>query len=139
MARADPAFMVINLPLMVPEIITAVAMLSSSRWSPDRSANFGLGNLIAGPHGLLHPLRLYADPGPARGHGPDAGAGGGRSLRHALERLPAHHPAAAVARHPGRPMLAFVVSFDDFAITQLVAGPGQTTLPLYIWTRSGGR
>jgi len=29
--------------------------------------------------------------------------------------------------------LAFIVSFDDFTITQLVAGPGQTTLPLYIW------
>ena len=27
----------------------------------------------------------------------------------------------------------FIVSFDDFTITQLVAGPGQTTLPLYIW------
>ncbi len=30
-------------------------------------------------------------------------------------------------------MLAFIVSFDDFTITALVAGPGQTTLPLYIW------
>ena len=29
--------------------------------------------------------------------------------------------------------LAFIVSLDDFTITQLVAGPGQTTLPLYIW------
>jgi spermidine/putrescine transport system permease protein len=29
--------------------------------------------------------------------------------------------------------LAFIISFDDFTITQLVAGPGQTTLPLYIW------
>jgi spermidine/putrescine transport system permease protein len=31
--------------------------------------------------------------------------------------------------------LAFIVSFDDFTITQLVAGPGQTTLPIYIWTQ----
>jgi spermidine/putrescine transport system permease protein len=31
--------------------------------------------------------------------------------------------------------LAFIVSFDDFTITQLVAGPGQTTLPLYIWNK----
>ena len=31
--------------------------------------------------------------------------------------------------------LAFIVSFDDFTITQLVAGPGQTTLPLYIWNQ----
>jgi spermidine/putrescine transport system permease protein len=32
--------------------------------------------------------------------------------------------------------LAFIVSFDDFTITQLVAGPGQTTLPLYIWNQT---
>ena len=31
--------------------------------------------------------------------------------------------------------LAFIVSFDDFTITQLVAGPGQTTLPLFIWNQ----
>jgi len=31
--------------------------------------------------------------------------------------------------------LAFIVSFDDFTITQLVAGPGQTTLPLFIWSQ----
>ena len=31
--------------------------------------------------------------------------------------------------------LAFIVSFDDFTITQLVAGPGQTTLPIFIWSQ----
>ena len=31
--------------------------------------------------------------------------------------------------------LAFITSFDDFTITQLIAGPGQTTLPLYIWSQ----
>jgi spermidine/putrescine transport system permease protein len=29
-------------------------------------------------------------------------------------------------------MLAFVVSLDDVIITLLVAGPGETTLPVYI-------
>ena len=29
-------------------------------------------------------------------------------------------------------MLAFVVSLDDVIITLLVAGPGETTLPIYI-------
>ena len=29
-------------------------------------------------------------------------------------------------------MLAFIVSFDDVIITYMVAGPGETTLPLYI-------
>ena len=29
-------------------------------------------------------------------------------------------------------MLAFVVSLDDVIITLLIAGPGETTLPIYI-------
>ena len=29
-------------------------------------------------------------------------------------------------------MLAFVVSLDDVIITLMVAGPGETTLPIYI-------
>ncbi len=29
-------------------------------------------------------------------------------------------------------MLAFVISLDDVVISLLVAGPGETTLPLYI-------
>ena len=27
------------------------------------------------------------------------------------------------------------IDYDDFTITQLIAGPGQTTLPLYIWNQ----
>jgi spermidine/putrescine transport system permease protein len=30
-------------------------------------------------------------------------------------------------------MLAFIVSFDDVIITAFVAGPGETTLPIYIF------
>jgi len=30
--------------------------------------------------------------------------------------------------------LAFVVSFDDFTITSMLVGPGETTLPMYVWT-----
>ena len=30
-------------------------------------------------------------------------------------------------------MLAFIVSFDDVIITLMVAGPGETTLPIYIF------
>ena len=31
-------------------------------------------------------------------------------------------------------MLAFVISFDDFIITQMISGPGTTTLPVYIYS-----
>ena len=32
-------------------------------------------------------------------------------------------------------MLAFIVSIDDFTITSFVLGPGQSTLPIYIWAQ----
>jgi spermidine/putrescine transport system permease protein len=31
-------------------------------------------------------------------------------------------------------MLAFIISLDDFVITSFVAGPGASTLPIYIYT-----
>jgi spermidine/putrescine transport system permease protein len=31
-------------------------------------------------------------------------------------------------------MLAFVISLDDFIITQMISGPGTTTLPVYIYS-----
>jgi spermidine/putrescine transport system permease protein len=31
-------------------------------------------------------------------------------------------------------MLSFVISLDDFIITQMIAGPGTTTLPVYIYS-----
>ena len=63
LARHDLRYMVINLPLMVPEIVTAIATLFFFAllpaplgirlwaWQPDDRA-----------HGVLHPLRLPADP-----------------------------------------------------------------------------
>ena len=53
------------------------------------------------PLRLLHPLRLYADPGAAAGDGSEPGAGGRRPLRHALARLQTHHAASALARRAG--------------------------------------
>ena len=93
----------INQPLMVPEIVTAVALLIFFSRVKVCTGYSGLGYLIARPHRLLHPLRLSADPGAAGKHGPDAGAGRGRPLRDAVEDLPPHHAAAALARHPRRP------------------------------------
>lgn len=128
------SYMVINLPLMVPEIVTAIATLSffallASLWG----IGFGLGNLILAhtvfciPFAYL-PIRarledmdltleqaaadLYATPW--------------RTFRRIT--LPLLTPGISAGA-----ALAFVVSFDDFTISQLVAGPGQTTLPIYIW------
>ena len=131
------SFIVINLPLMVPEIITAVASLSFfALLASVAHINLGLGNLM-----LVHtvfcipfaymPIRarledmdltleqaaadLYATPW--------------KAFRRVT--LPLLMPGISAGG-----ALAFIVSFDDFTITQLVAGPGQTTLPLFIWDRT---
>lgn len=128
------SYLVINLPLMVPEIVTAVATLSFfALVASTLGISFGLGKLIIAhtvfcvPFAYL-PIRarledmdltleqaaadLYATPW--------------RAFRRVT--LPLLMPGITSGA-----MLAFIVSFDDFTITALVAGPGETTLPLYIW------
>jgi spermidine/putrescine transport system permease protein len=128
------AFMVINLPLMVPEIITAVATLSFfALLAGAFNLNFGIGNLILAHAVFCIPFAYM----PIRARLEDMDL----TLENAAADLYAT-PWQAFRRItlpllvPGimsGMALAFIVSFDDFTITQLVAGPGQTTLPLYIW------
>jgi len=130
------AFMVINLPLMVPEIITAVATLSFfALLASIANINFGLGNVILAHIVFCIPFAYM----PIRARLEDMDV----TLENAAADLYAT-PWKAFQRvtlpllTPGLSAgaaLAFIVSFDDFTITQLVAGPGQTTLPLYIWSR----
>jgi spermidine/putrescine transport system permease protein len=130
------AFMVINLPLMVPEIITAVATLSFfALIAGSLGLNFGIGNLILAHTVFCIPFAYM----PIRARLADMDL----TLENAAADLYAT-PWNAFRRVtlpllvPGilsGAALAFIVSFDDFTITQLVAGPGQTTLPLYIWNQ----
>ena len=130
------AFMVINLPLMVPEIITAVATLSFFALIAGMfGLNFGIGNLILAHTVFCIPFAYM----PIRARLEDMDL----TLEYAAADLYAT-PWNAFRRItlpllvPGimsGAALAFIVSFDDFTITQLVAGPGQTTLPLYIWNQ----
>ncbi|MGX8012261.1 ABC transporter permease [Mesorhizobium sp. ORM8.1] len=130
------AFMVINLPLMVPEIITAVATLSFfALIAGTFGLNFGIGNLILAHTVFCIPFAYM----PIRARLEDMDL----TLEYAAADLYAT-PWNAFRRItlpllvPGimsGAALAFIVSFDDFTITQLVAGPGQTTLPLYIWNQ----
>src|SRR5262249_49361885 len=128
------AYLVINLPLVVPEIITAVATLSFfALLASLAQINFGIGNLIlahsvfcipfaympirAGLEGMDLTLEqaaadLYATPW--------------QTFRRVT--LPLLTPGVSSGA-----ALALIVSIDDFTITQMVAGPGQTTLPLYIY------
>lgn len=124
---------VINLPLMVPEIVTAVATLSFfALIRISTGLNLGLGNLMLAhtvfciPFAYL-PIRarledmdltleqaaadLYATPW--------------QTFRRVT--LPLLVPGIIAGA-----MLAFIVSLDDVIITVMVAGPGETTLPIYI-------
>ncbi|MER8369603.1 ABC transporter permease [Mesorhizobium sp. M0306] len=130
------AFMIINLPLMVPEIITAVATLSFfALIAGTLGLNFGIGNLILAHTVFCIPFAYM--PIRARLEDMDltleaAAADLYATPWHAFRRitLPLLVPGVLSGG-----ALAFIVSFDDFTITQLVAGPGQTTLPLYIWNQ----
>jgi len=128
------AYMVINLPLMVPEIVTAVATLSFfALLASQAGINFGIGNLIL-THSVfcipfaylpirarLEDMDLTLEQAAA-----DLYATPWQTFRRVT--LPLLMPGISSGA-----ALAFIISFDDFTITQLVAGPGQTTLPLYIW------
>jgi spermidine/putrescine transport system permease protein len=122
---------------MVPEIITAVATLSFfALLAGFLGLNFGIGNLILAHTVFCIPFAYM--PIRARLEDMDltlenAAADLYASPWYAFRRvtLPLLTPGIVSGA-----ALAFITSFDDFTITQLVAGPGQTTLPLYIWGRT---
>jgi spermidine/putrescine transport system permease protein len=130
------SYMVINLPLMVPEIVTAVATLSFfALLASLASINFGIGNLILAHTVFCIPFAYL----PIRARLED--------MDLTLEQAAADLYAAPwqTFRRVTFPLLtpgitsglalAFIVSIDDFTITQMVMGPGQTTLPIYIYSQ----
>ena len=123
----------INLPLMVPEIVTAVALLILSFPHQDLDRLFRHRLPHCRPHGLLHSVS------PICRSGRDW-----RSMDLTLERAAADLYATPVKafRHVTLPllwpgiiagfMLAFVISLDDVVITNFVKSGGQDTLPTYM-------
>jgi spermidine/putrescine transport system permease protein len=130
----NAVYMVLNLPLMVPEIITAVATLSFfALLGRTLDINFGIGNIILAH--LVFCIPFAYMPIRARLESMDLTLEGAAADLYATPfrtfwyvTMPLLMPGISSGA-----ALAFIVSFDDFTITQLVAGPGQTTLPLYIW------
>lgn len=125
-------YVVINQPLMVPEIVTAVALLIFFAWIKVATGYQGLGYLILAHSAFCIPFAYL--PIRARLEGMDL------SLETAAADLYAT-PWQAFRRvtlpllAPGilaGSMLAFVISLDDVVITQFVKSAGQDTLSTYM-------
>ena len=123
---------IINMPLMVPEIVTAVATLIFFASIRKATGITGVGYLIAAHTCFCIPFAYM--PIKARLEGMNL------NLEHAAADLYAS-PFKSFQRvtlpllMPGivsGAMLAFIVSLDDVVISLFVAGPGETTLPLFI-------
>ncbi len=121
----------ITLPLMVPEIVTAVATLV---FFSSIGLNLGLGNVIIAHTTFCIPFAFM--PIRARLEGMDTTleqasrdlyASDWETFR--LVTLPLLMPGVLAGA-----MLSFVISMDDFIITLMVAGAGDTTLPVYIYS-----
>ena len=131
LGRGDgPILGIILTPLIVPEIVTAVSLLAFFLLI---GMPLGLGS-VAAAHGLFCipfaylPIRarleslspVYEEA--AR----DLYASDWRVFSRVIWPLAAPGVAAGA-------MLAFIVSLDDFIITNMVAGPGASTLPVTIY------
>ncbi len=126
------AYAIINQPLMVPEIVTAVATLSFFTLIKKATGVNGIGYLMLAHTVFCIPFAYM----PIRARLEDMNL----TLEQAAADL--YAPPWQVFRRVTLPlllpgifagaMLSFVVSLDDVIISLMVAGPGETTLPIYI-------
>ena len=123
---------IINQPLMVPEVVTAVATLIFFAIIKQATGVTGIGYLIVAHTVFCIPFAYM----PIRARLEDMDL----SMEQAAADL--YAPPLKVFWRVTFPlmlpgilagaMLAFIVSLDDVIITLFVAGPGETTLPLFI-------
>lgn len=125
-------YMMINQPLMVPEIVTAVALLIFFAAIKVATDYQGLGYLIVAHAAFCVPFAYLPIRARLEGMDPameaaaaDLYASGWQSFRHVT--LPILAPGILAGA-----MLAFVISLDDVVITQFVKSAGQETLPTWM-------
>jgi spermidine/putrescine transport system permease protein len=125
-------YVMLNQPLMVPEIVTAVALLIFFAGIKVATGYTGLGYLILAHSAFCVPFAYL--PIRARLEGMDL------SLETAAADLYANPwqtfrrvtlPLMAPGMVAGA-MLAFIISLDDVVITEFVKSAGQDTLPTYM-------
>ncbi len=125
-------YMMINQPLMVPEIVTAVALLIFFAWIKVNTGYQGIGYIVVAHSAFCIPFAYL--PIRARLEGMD------RTLETAAADLYAtpwqvFYRVTFPLLLPGiiaGMMLAFVTSLDDVVITLFVKSAGQETLPTYM-------
>lgn len=122
----------INQPLMVPEIVTAVALLIVFAWVKVQTGYQGLGYLILAHSAFCIPFAYL--PIRARLEGMDLSLETAAADLYATPwqtfrrvTLPLLAPGIVAGA-----MLAFITSLDDVVITEFVKSAGQDTLPTYM-------
>jgi spermidine/putrescine transport system permease protein len=125
-------YVMINQPLMVPEIVTAVALLIFFAWIKVTTGYQGLGYLIAAHSAFCIPFAYL--PIRARLEGMDLALETAAADLYASPwstfravTLPLMAPGVVAGA-----MLAFVISLDDVVITEFVKSGGQDTLPTFM-------
>ncbi len=122
----------INLPLMAPEIVTAIALLIFFALLKIATGYTGIGYVVLAHTAFCIPFAFLPIRGRLEGMdrsleaaAADLYATPWRAFR--FVTLPLLWPGILAGL-----MLAFVISLDDVVITNLIAGPGQETLPIYM-------
>lgn len=125
-------YVMINQPLMVPEIVTAVALLIFFALIKTFTGYYGIGYLIIAHSAFCVPFAYL--PIKARLDGMDLSLETAASDLYASPfrvfrrvTLPLLFPGIMAGA-----MLAFVISLDDVIITEFVKTAGQDTLPTYM-------
>lgn len=125
-------YVMVNQPLMVPEIVTAVALLIFFAWIKVATGYQGLGYLIVAHAAFCVPFAYL--PIRARLEGMDLSFEVAAADLYATPwatfrriTLPLMTPGIVAGA-----MLAFVISLDDVVITEFVKSGGQDTLPTYM-------
>lgn len=128
--------LIITSPLIVPEIVSAVSLLAFFSFVAQTfGISFGILKIVLAHTSFCVPF-VYL-PVKARLEGLDVTLENAAADLYA-DRWKTFRYVTLPLLLPGissGAALAFIVSFDDFTITQLIAGPGETTLPLFIWSR----
>lgn len=132
MKRKRSAFVngLLSAPLILPEIVLAIAILSLFAFA---KVPLGIPAMIAGhavvglPFALMTIRSRLTEADWAQF---EAAADLGANERQIFRRitLPMLTPAIVSGG-----MLSFIVSMENFIMSFFTAGPGSTTLPLYIW------